>query len=204
MKTTPAHHLSAAPGANTQSSSDDLGTDRLALTSAFFDGEFDQSLSTSPTEAGIDPLAHKQDWAIYALIADTLTQPSGRAFSPSAAFTARLSAALEREPVYQLGSDAQGAGASKQKPARQTGAKTSTWSRWVSWPSLSVAAAVTAVVWVAQPLLTLDESVVVATPVMETQPTVAGAVIADYANAHRQFSGPIAVRQASFEPEAEK
>jgi hypothetical protein len=56
------------------------------------------------------------------------------------------------------------------------------------------------VVWVAQPLLMLDEVVVVSTPTVLPQPVVDGASVSDYANAHRQFSGPIAVRQASFEP----
>jgi len=203
MQTTPTHPLSAVSNDNTPDAAEPQTLDRLELISAYFDGEFEQSdtellSSASPLSTDLDPLEHKEDWALYALISDSLVQPYARALSPSAEFSARLSAALQREPVHQLAVDK---GQDRQATSlSQRAARPSAWSKWFSWPSLAMAAAVAAVVWVAQPLLMLDDVVVVATPTVVTQPSVDGAIVSDYANAHRQFSGPIAVRQASFEP----
>ena len=203
MQTTPTHPLSAVSNDNTPDAAEPQTLDRLELISAYFDGEFEQSdtellSSASPLATDLDPLEHKKDWALYALISDSLVQPSARVLSPSAEFSARLSAALQREPVHQLAVDK---GQDRQATSlSQRAARPSAWSKWFSWPSLAMAAAVAAVVWVAQPLLMLDDVVVVATPTVQTQPSVDGAIVSDYANAHRQFSGPIAVRQASFEP----
>ncbi len=207
MQKTPTPSLSAESNNIKSDAVESQMLDRLELISAYFDGEFEQSdaellSSASPRATDLDPLEHKDEWAIFALIADSLAQPTGRALSPSAEFTARLSAALQREPAHQLAVDT-----GQDRPARsltQNEARSSAWSRWFSWPSLAMAAAVAAVVWVAQPLLMLDEVSVVATPTVLTQPLVDGAIVSDYANAHRQFSGPIAVRQASFEPGADR
>jgi sigma-E factor negative regulatory protein RseA len=203
MHKTPTHPLSAVSNDITPDAAEPQTLDRLELISAYFDGEFEQSdtellSSASPLATDLDPLEHKKDWALYALISDSLVQPSARVLSPSAEFSARLSAALQREPVHQLAVDK---GQDRQATSlSQRAARPSAWSKWFSWPSLAMAAAVAAVVWVAQPLLMLDDVVVVATPTVQTQPSVDGAIVSDYANAHRQFSGPIAVRQASFEP----
>lgn len=209
MQKTQTHHLTiSSTDAKPQT------VDQLELISAYFDGEFEQSGAEQlpgvlPLAEDIDPLEHKADWALYALIADSLAQPAARALNPSDDFSARLSAALQREPAHQPVLDT-AAAQSQRSPSPVDLKPSSLWSRWLSWPSLAMAAAVAAVVWVAQPLLMLDEAVVVATPTVVTQPSVVtqppvdGRIVSDYANAHRQFSGPIAVRQASFEPEVER
>lgn len=203
MQKTQTQHLSTASKDNAPATGEPLAVDRLELISAYFDGEFEQTdlerLSSAPSLAtDPDPLEHKADWALYALIADSLAQPATDAPSPSAEFSTRLTAALQREPVHQRATDTERVRAAA--TLAQSVTKPSVWSRWFSWPSLAMAAAVAAVVWVAQPLLVLDEAELVVTPTTVTQPPVDGAIVSDYANAHRQFSGPIAVRQASFEP----
>jgi sigma-E factor negative regulatory protein RseA len=208
MQTTQTHLLSAVSIDITPDGDKHRAVDRLELISAYFDGEFESSdvellSSALPQANDLDPLEHKEDWAIYALIADSLSQPATRAFSPSVEFTARLSAALQREPVHLQAVDTAG----KLEVTSVSQIATvgpSVWARWFSWPSLAMAAAVAAVVWVAQPLLIPDEIVVATTPTAVTQPPANGQMVSDYANAHRQFSGPIAVRQASFEPEVER
>jgi sigma-E factor negative regulatory protein RseA len=208
MQTTQTHHLSAVSSDITPDEVKPRTVDRLELISAYFDGEFENSdadllSSALPQADDLDPLEHKEDWAIYALIADSLSQPAARAFSPSVEFTARLSAALQREPAHLQAADT--AEGCEVIPVSQSAAEgPSVWSKWFSWPSLAMAAAVAAVVWVAQPLLIPDEIVVATTPTAVIQTPVNGQVVSDYANAHRQFSGPIAVRQASFEPEVER
>jgi negative regulator of sigma E activity len=199
METTREPYLSSVASDNGQGMTNDRDMTRLELVSAFFDGEFDssQKVLNPASHSDLDPLEHKQDWALYALIADSLSQPSGRALMPSADFSARLSAALEREPAHVLVTN-------PAVSAARAPNKASVWPRWLAWPSLAVAAAVAAVVWVAQPLLMVDEPVVVAIPEQVDQQPTAITVVADYANAHRHFSGPIAVRQASFEPGAER
>lgn len=208
MQTTQKHHLSAASSDNTQNEAEPQSVDRLELLSAYFDGEFelfDAELvsSASPLADDLDPLEHKEDWAIYALIADSLAQPATRALTPSLTFSARLSAALQREPAHQQVLGAAGDREAVSLP-QSAAVKPGAWSRWFSWPGLAMAAAVAAVVWVAQPLLVPDKVVVATTPTAVIQPPLNGQMVSDYANAHRQFSGPIAVRQASFEPEAER
>jgi negative regulator of sigma E activity len=207
MQTTQTHPLSAT-SENTPNVAKHQTVDRMVLISAYFDGEFEQSdleslSNASSIGADIDPLEHREDWAIYALIADSLAHPSAQVLGPSVEFTARLSAALQREPAHQVAFEtAQDRAAT---PLSNSSTSPRAWSRWFSWPSLAMAAAVAAVVWVAQPLLMLnDDLVVVATPTVATETPLDGEIVSDYANAHRQFSGPIAVRQATFEPEAER
>ncbi len=206
MQTTQTHPLSAASD-GTHHVAEHPAVDRMELISAYFDGEFDQSDLESISNAAspiadLDPLEHKEDWAIFALIADSLAQPSAQALSPSVEFTARLSAALQREPAHQPAADMDPDRSST--PLTQSASSPGFWSRWFSWPSLAMAAAVAAVVWVAQPLLMLDGEVVLATPTVMIEVPADGEVVSDYANAHRQFSGPIAVRQATFEPEVKR
>jgi len=207
MQTTQTHPLSAT-SENTPNVAEHQTVDPKALISAYFDGEFEQSdleslSNASSIVADIDPLKHKEDWAIYALISDSLVHPSAHVRGPSVEFTARLSAALQREPVHQRAVDTVPDRAAT--PLSNSATSPRVWSRWFSWPSLAMAAAVAAVVWVAQPLLMLNDDVlIVATPTVVTESPVDGEIVSDYAYAHRQFSGPIAVRQATFEPEAER
>ena len=165
-------------------------TDESAVRlSALFDGELNDG------ETLQDLSAHKRDWAVYALIGESLTQPPTTAAtqSPSAEFSRRLAAALEREPAHRGVSQPR-----VQLPAPDLNPKRRT--KWFAWPGLAMAAAVATVVWVAQPLFIEEQAIPLAT--VSPTDTGNGMAVRDYANAHRDFSGPLAVRQASFEPEA--
>jgi sigma-E factor negative regulatory protein RseA len=164
------------------------GGDVVALedASAVFDGELDLQ-----SEVEHHP-EHLSQWSTYGLIGDAMRDPA--LLKPvSAAFSVRLSAALAREPVHQV----------NQPVDQAVKVKPRSWSNWFAWPSLAVAAAVVSVVWVAQPLLAPEDAAspaLVLTESAELDP----AVINDYMDAHRQLSGPIAVRQASHLPGAER
>jgi len=165
-------------------------TDESAVRlSALFDDELNDG------EALQDLLAHKSDWNLYALIGESLTQsPTTAAIqAPSAGFSRRLAAALEREPAHR--GDPQ---TRVQPPTPDLNPKRRT--KWFAWPGLAMAAAIATVVWVAQPLFIEEQAI----PLATVSPANAdrGVAVSDYTNAHRHFSGPLAVRQASFEPEA--
>ncbi|MFO7748167.1 MAG: RseA family anti-sigma factor [Orrella sp.] len=157
-----------------------VSTQRL---SALFDGELNDS-DLSP-----DLFEHKEDWELYALIGESLSQSSQAVpiQLPSSSFGIRMAAALEREPAH---------GATQQSTtAVPKGGRVRT--KWFAWPGLAMAAAVAAVVWVAQPLFLDDEPL----PVAAVSSPASVPAVSDYTSAHRHLSGPLAVRQASFEPE---
>ena len=143
-----------------------------------------------------DP-ALKQRWTEYQLINDALRDPSS--LTPvSQAFTARMSAALAREPAH---------GHVSREPEPTQVARPSFWERTtMAWPGLAVASAVASVVWIAQPLFGLEQGM--ESPVaVQTVPSESVAVAqdgssptADYVAAHRHFAGPIAPRQVAFMP----
>lgn len=151
--------------------------------SALFDGELNDC-DLSP-----DLFEHKEDWALYALIGESLSQSSQAVpiQLPSSTFGIRMAAALEREPAHAATQQSITAAA---KAARVR-------SKWLAWPGLAMAAAVAAVVWVAQPLFLDDEPL----PVVAVSSPASVPAVSDYTSAHRHLSGPLAVRQASFEPE---
>ncbi len=162
-------------------------TDELALRfSALYDGELNEG------EALQDLSVRKHDWDIYALIGESLSQPptSAAIQAPSAEFSRRMAAALEREPTHTSASQ------SLVQPSLVPKQRT----KWFAWPGFAMAAAIATVVWVAQPLFVEEP----ANPLATAGPAAVDSdmAVSDYANAHRHFSGPLAVRQASFEPEA--
>lgn len=153
--------------------------------SAWFDGEPSEARASQPLDNA------PQDWAIYGLIGDAMRDP--RLLQPvSAAFGARMSAALAREQSHAVP-----AGASK-APSRR-----SVRPAWLTWPSMAVAAAVASVVWVAQPLLEPDEAQTNPVALADTA-SLDPALVHDYTDAHRHVSGPIAVRQAMHLPGADR
>jgi sigma-E factor negative regulatory protein RseA len=166
----------------------ELGGDTEALEdlSAVFDGELDLQ-----SQAEQDP-HHRAQWSTYGLIGDAMRDP-GLIKPVSAAFSVRLSAALAREPAHNVN-----------RPLGQTPAlKPRSSPGWFAWPSLAIAAAVASVIWVAQPLLSTEDAASPALALTESA-ELDPAIVHDYMDAHRQLSGPIAVRQASHLPGAER
>ncbi len=124
----------------------------------------------------------RQTWDTYHLIGDSLRN-SDLALTPSAAFQARLSRALDAElPIV--------AAPRRRSPLR------------VGLSGLAVAAAVATVAWVAQPYLTGTPATEVRV-LADASGTPASATddsgLRDYLEAHRQMAGPSAVRQVSFD-----
>jgi len=132
----------------------------------------------------------QERWSTYQLIGDAMREPE-LARPISTAFTARMSAALARESAHSGVAAAQ----SLQQPLPV--AKPAWGLRF--WPSLAVTAAVVSVIWVAQPIFQQGQSPALAPMAIVDNPRV-DSVALDYADAHRHFSGPIAVRQASYTP----
>jgi len=112
--------------------------------SALFDGEL------SAGDALQDLSAYKRDWDVYALIGESLSQsPTTAAMqAPSAEFSRRLAAALEREPGHK----------SPVQALRQPSKTQTRRTQWFAWPGLAMAAAIATVVWVAQPLFIGEQS----------------------------------------------
>lgn len=142
--------------------------------SAFMDGE---SPDTWPVD--LDTANGRQTWDTYHLIGDVLRSPE-LAITPSAAFRARVSRAIEDElPIV--------AAPRRSRPVR------------IGLSGLAVAAAVASVVWVAQPYFGRDEAPARVQTLAEAGAADAPA-LGEYVEAHRQVAGPSAVRQVSFEP----
>lgn len=163
------------------------------LISAYMDGDHPGHPEGLLTQQGL------QTWEMYHLIGDTL-RSSELGFVGQASLSQKISRLIESEPVLSISSaQAQLSSASSPAPAtlKQPGLL-----RKVVWPSLAMAAAVASVVWVARPFFVPDQSmtsvqqVAVADPVRPVDPSA----VNDYLQAHRQLSGPAAVRQVSFTP----
>lgn len=134
-------------------------------------------------------------WSQYHVIRDALTDPSSLA-PVSESFAARMSAALAREPAH-------GQSDRSEKPVASP--RPSFWERaGMAWPGLAMASAVASVVWIAQPLLGLQESVGEPGVVQEVAARPAAAAdrgtgpTADYVSAHRHMAGTIAPRHVAY------
>ncbi|MDO8693375.1 MAG: RseA family anti-sigma factor [Sheuella sp.] len=152
--------------------------------SAWMDGD-DQA--TMPdilvTEQG------KETWELYHLIGDTLRTPE-LALPPVTEFSSRVSQAIAAEPTILA-------------PRTQTPKPNTGWVRRYGWPGFAMAAAVASVVWVARPffvpeMVTPVGQVAVSTPASVLASSLDPKTVQPYVNAHRQVSGPAAVRQVSF------
>lgn len=141
--------------------------------SAYMDGE-----SPDAWPVDLDTANGRQTWDTYHLIGDVLRNPE-LAATPSAAFRARISRAIEDElPIV--------AAPRRMKPMR------------LGLSGLAVAAAVASVVWVAQPYFGQGDAPVAVQTLAEANADTPG--LGDYLEAHRQVAGPNSVRQVSFEP----
>jgi sigma-E factor negative regulatory protein RseA len=162
-----------------ESSESLVGLSDEALLSAWMDGEDCGDYGHSRN----DGVQNRQVWETYHLVGDVLRNPD-LAIRTSAAFRARLTRALDAElPIVA-------APKRRASPLR------------LGISGLAVAAALVAVVWVAQPYLT--DGAASGARVAEANYTNASASAADdatlseYLEAHRQMAGPSAVRQVSF------
>lgn len=171
--------------------------DELSLTiSAWMDG--DEVLIDAHA---LDTAAGIEQWQIYHLIGDTL-RTAELAIPTSVSLSQRIHAAVAAEPSI-IASPRPTA-----KPLEQASAagasKASHWMHRYGWSGLAMAAAVASVVWVARPFL-VQETGGVASQIASV-PTPASVVASNadvpavqaYVTAHRQLSGPTAVRQVSF------
>jgi len=136
----------------------------------------------------------KQTWQVYHLIGDALRTPELAQVADNR-FQERLARALDQEPVVMASVQWR---EQTQSDKRGSSRKPSVWQQY-GWPSLAMAAAVAAVVWVARPFLLPETSGEQTAQVALSVPASAEAAIApDYVAAHRQVAGPAAVRQVSF------
>lgn len=148
-------------------------------------------------ELDLDDPSLIRRWAHYHLIGDVLKDPSS--LTPvSESFAVRMSAALAREAAH-----------GQQAVNTQTEhlERPSFWQRaTMAWPGLAVASAVASVVWIAQPLLELQQGSGQPVVIQEmAAPPSTGQVsgntpMADYVSAHRHMAGPIAPRHVAFTP----
>lgn len=206
----------------TQRPDADIEMTQELLISAYMDGNGNGQPDVLLSPEGL------QTWEMYHLIGDSL-RSSELSFSGGSMLSRKISIALESEPALKPASvqphlspihqrsDAQDLAPSRlQAPtAIQTpvissdtpatssaGLKRPGKRLGMIWPSLAMAAAVVSVVWVARPFFVPDQmmpplqQVAVADPVKPVDP----AAVNDYLQAHRQLSGPAAVRPASFTP----
>jgi len=167
-------------------------TDEL-LISAYMDGDHQDHPEGIFTQQGL------QTWEIYHLIGDTL-RSSELGFVGQASLSQNISLAIESEPIMSVAS----------QPVRSTSAplpapaplKQAGLMKRVGWPTLAMAAAVASVVWVARPFFVPAQSITPAQQVAAADPVkpMDPSAVNDYLQAHRQLSGPAAVRQVSFTP----
>jgi sigma-E factor negative regulatory protein RseA len=153
--------------------------------SAFIDGETgDEDFSEALARPGL-----RADWDVYHLIGDVMRSP-GLAQPLHAGFSAKVAAAIASEPAIVAA------------PRRAVPRRRKFVTRY-GLPGLAAAAAVASVTWMAQPYflpggLGRNGSTIatnVGAPDAGRLP--AGVQLADYLDAHRQYSGLSSVRQVS-------
>ena len=167
-------------------------TDGL-LISAYMDGNHPGHPEGLLTQQGL------QTWEMNHLIGDTL-RSCELGFVAQASLSQNISQLIESEPALSVRPlQVEQSSASSPIPAnlKQPGLL-----RKVVWPSLAMAAAVASVVWVARPFFVPDQSITPVQQVAAADPVrpVDPSAVNDYLQAHRQLSGPAAVRQVSFTP----
>ena len=162
-----------------------------ALISAYMDGNQDIQPDVLQSRKGLET------WEIYHLIGDTLRSAELGVTSQSS-LSQRISIAVESEPALKPVPPLPN---SSHQPIKRPGMM-----RNVIWPSLAMAAAVASVVWVARPFFVPEQAI---TPVQQVAVAdsvrpVDPAAVNDYLQAHRQLSGPAAVRQVGLTPGASR
>ena len=166
------------------------------LISAYMDGD------PAPHPDALATLQGRQAWDVYHLIGDTIrSNELGIVTHHSLAI--RISQAIESEPALAapVRSEAMQARQSIKVSNHRAGVM-----RRIVWPSLAMAAAVASVVWVARPLFIPDQGVAPMQSIAAAEPAkpVDPAAVNDYLQAHRQLSGPAAIRQVTFNPGASR
>lgn len=187
--------------------------------SSYMDGDHEDHPKCLLTPKGL------QTWEVYHLIGDTL-RSSELGFVAQASLSQKISLVIESEPALvcvtsstphanpgvQATSHAKAFSVSQplstaSEPSAATinppsGLRQPGLMRRVVWPSLAMAAAVASVVWVARPFFVPDQGIMPAQQVAVADPVkpVDPSAVNDYLQAHRQLSGPAAVRQVSFSP----
>jgi sigma-E factor negative regulatory protein RseA len=163
----------------------DILVEEVSVTiSAWMDGaELEAMPDVLKTEQG------KETWQLYHLIGDALRTPE-LALPPAADFSSRVAQAIAAEPTIIA-------------PGALAARENNTWMRRYGWPSFAMAAAVASVVWVARPffvpeMLDSPAQVAVSAPAGKVASSLDPSTVQSYVSAHRQVSGPAAVRQVSF------
>jgi len=153
--------------------------------SAFIDGETgDDDFSDALAQSGM-----KADWDVYHLIGDVMRSP-GLAQPLHAGFSAKVAAAIASEPAIVAA-------------PRRNGARRRKFVTRYGLPGLAAAAAVASVTWMAQPYFAPGglngNGATMASNVgaVDNGRLPAGVQLADYLDAHRQYSGLSSVRQVS-------
>jgi len=147
-----------------------------ASVSSWVDGEADIRAEELDTPYG------RQLWDTYHLIGDVMRSPD-LAIRPSDRFYARVSAALDAEPVIVAPSPLV-----RRHLMRN------------SLSGLAVAAAVASVVWMARPFFFAQDTPSAAPVVAQAvEPDAADPGLADYMAAHQSMAGAGAVRQVSYD-----
>jgi sigma-E factor negative regulatory protein RseA len=162
----------------------DPGADAEWL-SAFIDGETgDEDFSDALARSGA-----RADWDVYHLIGDVMRSP-GLAQPLHAGFSAKVAAAIAAEPAIVAA-------------PRRAGVRRRKFVTRYGLPGLAAAAAVASVTWMAQPYFAPGglgrPGATMASNVgpVDTGRLPAGVQLADYLDAHRQYSGLSSVRQVS-------
>lgn len=165
--------------------SQNIVVDEVSVTiSAWMDGDEQASMpEILKTEQG------KETWQLYHLIGDALRTPE-LALPPAPDFTSRVAQAIAAEPTILA-------------PAAQMQIQSGSWMRRYGWPSFAMAAAVASVVWVARPFFIQEmgaaaPQVAISAPASVVATSLDPSAVQPYVSAHRQVSGPAAVRQVSF------
>lgn len=155
----------------------DAETSWESSVSAWVDGEADLRAEELDTPYG------RQVWDTYHLIGDVM-RSQDLAIQPSDRFYARVSAALDAEPVILA-------------PAPLS--RRHAWR--VGLSGLAVAAAVASVVWMARPFLSGPQAQPASAPVLAqaTESEATDPTLADYMAAHQDMAGAGPVRQVSYD-----
>jgi sigma-E factor negative regulatory protein RseA len=153
--------------------------------SAFIDGETgDEDYAGALAKAGA-----RTDWDVYHLIGDVMRSP-GLAQPLHAGFSAKVAAAIASEPAIVAA------------PRRRNAGRRTFVTRY-GLPGLAAAAAVASVTWMAQPYFApgglglSTASIASSVGPADAGRLPAGVQLADYLDAHRQYSGLSSVRQVS-------
>lgn len=152
--------------------------------SSWMDGDEQAAMPASlKTASGLET------WQLYHLIGDALRTPE-LAQPLRSDFASRVSAAIALEPTVLA-------------PTASRAPEPVGWMRRYGLPSFAMAAAVASVVWVARPFFIpemsgINSQIAAGAQLNRVASRDDAASMQNYVSAHRQISGPTAVRQVAF------